>query len=170
MNRSLLQQLLSNIKREQLGRVSRLSTCSTAGVSAENSGGEPVCTAAMTAVGPHLDDGASTSLGLEQQQSEQQKQLCKATSIGMGAGLASEWPEPADLPFSDEDIARFQAGLRKCLTGVLQIKVSYCQKVMLARLITYRQQKWLQIPVCRCMQAGAVGGVAMTGTGDEDGR
>lgn len=33
------------------------------------------------------------------------------------------------LAFSDADITRFQAGLRKCLTGVLQIKVGRLQLV-----------------------------------------
>jgi hypothetical protein len=109
VSRSLLQQLLANIKHSSRGQCSRL-TLDGAAYSRSSAGG---AAAAAAKVGGSSAGGASQS---------QSAAVLKDSRGGCGDGAAGA------LAFSDADIARFQAGLKKCLTGVLQIKVRLLQR------------------------------------------
>lgn len=148
---ALLRQLLGALKQAQLkrqhtlqrrqqqyslpgavGLCTELSMDSLAGSSSR--GGQTTnSSGASSASGQHQASAARANLKQEPGSSNQvlgHSRACK-TSLGSlrdqvqqapaaedGAGCTGD-----DVCFSDEEVARFQAGLRQCLQGVLQIKV-----------------------------------------------
>jgi hypothetical protein len=96
VSRSLLQQLLANIKRNS-GVCSRLTL-----------------------------DGAAEASDASDTEAAVAAGVAKDSRTGSVGGTVGTAAGDGPLAFSDADIAGFQAGLRKCLTGVLQIKVSFC--------------------------------------------
>ncbi|KAF6258121.1 hypothetical protein COO60DRAFT_1151434 [Scenedesmus sp. NREL 46B-D3] len=128
VSRSLLQQLLGNIKGSR-GQCSRLSIDdapdsgvvgsqavaqrAVCGSRLGGAGSSTGCVAAAAAAG----DGGSCGAGSGEGPSPGVLRGGSVAISGNAAGTAGEL-----LALSDADIARFQAGLKKCLTGVLQIK------------------------------------------------
>jgi hypothetical protein len=128
VSRSLLQQLLANIKRSSSNSSSR-GQCSrlTLDGAADNDMVVPSCSQGMmqsaAAIGrPGSSTGAAAAaaafvVGRSSAGGAGDRQSAAVLQDGRGDAAAGT------LAFSDADIARFQAGLKTCLTGVLQIKV-----------------------------------------------
>jgi hypothetical protein len=129
VSRSLLQQLLANIKHSSRGQCSRLTLDGAADSEVLMPGSSR---GLMQSAAGNARPGSSTGGA-----------AAAAVAVGSSTGGASQFLPAAvlkdsqggcgdaaagALSFSDADIARFQAGLKKCLTGVLQIKVRPLQQ------------------------------------------
>lgn len=128
--RSLLQQLLGNIKHHRRRKVSRkashrLSSCGRSPTDSINCCA-PTATAAEPARMQHSSGGGSLPASVASVHQQQEQQKCRADTKASDAAAITEG---GDWDFTDGDIARFQAGLRKCLNGVTQIKVGNCSEI-----------------------------------------
>jgi hypothetical protein len=156
VSRSLLQQLLANIKRSR-AQCSRLtldgaaddsttapgsqdgvqggSVGSRQGSYSNSIGGAATAGAGAGSAGGSADSGPAAAAT----DSKNRVESTLSGAAGAAAGNA--------LVFSDADIARFEAGLKKCLTGVLQIKVRFSP--VLALCCCYASNKLQRRNCCR---------------------